>query len=155
MSEEKKLDAILNAIPWRCFHCDFITSDPAEAQAHFGERDDAEEFTPICKWWSGVDDDERKHIFQELQRDLAREQDHNGHLRLEIENLEDKVGAQEAEMHSYKPFKECLSIYDIFCKYDSMEGRALAAENRIQMLLDAMNSRGFIATFSDDEVSIV
>lgn len=54
MSDDKKMDAILAAIPWRCFHCDFITNDPAEAQAHFGDQDDASEFVPICKWWSGM-----------------------------------------------------------------------------------------------------
>ena len=23
---------------WRCFHCDYVTSDPQQAALHFGER---------------------------------------------------------------------------------------------------------------------
>ncbi len=127
---EKKLDAIINAIPWRCFHCDFITSDRAEAQAHFGERDDAEEFKPICKWWANMDDQDRKEQFQDMVilQDISAEE--NQKLREEIEDLEGMVGTQESQIKSYKPFRECRSIHDIFCLYDSMEGRALAAEER-------------------------
>lgn len=134
MSDEKKMDSILSAIPWRCFHCDFITNDPAEAQAHFGERDDAEEFKPICKWWAGMDDDERKYVFQSLQRDIAAEQDENSSLRTKIEGLEYQVDSQEGAIKSYKPFRECHSIYEVFCLYDSMEGRALAAEEKLALL---------------------
>lgn len=127
---EKKLDAIIEAIPWRCFHCDFITSDRTEAQAHFGERDDAEEFKPICKWWANMDDQERKELFQDMVilQDISAEE--NQKLREEIEDLEGMVGTQESQIRSYKPFKDCCSIHDIFCLYDSMEGRALAAEER-------------------------
>jgi len=127
---EKKLDAIIEAIPWRCFHCDFITSDRTEAQAHFGERDDAEEFKPICKWWANMDDQERKELFQDMVilQDISAEE--NQKLREEIEDLEGMVGTQESQIRSYKPFKDCRSIHDIFCLYDSMEGRALAAEER-------------------------
>jgi hypothetical protein len=57
-TSEQKMDAILNATPWRCFHCDFITSDRAEAEAH-------------------------------------------------------------------------NSIYDVFCVYDSMEGRAITAKGKL------------------------
>lgn len=33
------------AVPWRCFHCDFITSDHDEAAQHFGRFDDC---VPAC-----------------------------------------------------------------------------------------------------------
>jgi hypothetical protein len=130
MSEQKKMDAILEAIPWRCFHCDFITSDRAEAQAHFGDRDDGEEFKPICKWWDIMDDEERKEAFQDAMRDLNEGAQENMNLREQVEDLEGQIGTQESQIRSYKPFKDCRSIYDIFCLYDSMEGRALAAEER-------------------------
>ena len=130
MSEQKKMDAILEATPWRCFHCDFITSDRAEAQAHFGDRDDGEEFKPICKWWDRMDDEERKEAFQDAMRDLNEGAQENLNLREQVEDLEGIVGTQESQIKSYKPFRECRSIHDIFCLYDSMEGRALAAEER-------------------------
>jgi hypothetical protein len=38
MSDELKADAILAALPWRCFQCDFVTSDPEEALAHKEDR---------------------------------------------------------------------------------------------------------------------
>ena len=131
MSEQKKMDAILEATPWRCFHCDFITSDSAEAQAHFGDRDDGDEFKPICKWWDRMEDDsERITTLQDTIRELNNGADENMKLREEIECLEEQIGTQESQIKSYKPFRECRSIHDIFCLYDSMEGRALAAEER-------------------------
>ena len=130
MSEQKKMDAILEATPWRCFHCDFITSDHAEAQAHFGDRDDGEEFKPICKWWDRMDDEERKEAFQDAMRDLNEGAQENMNLREQVEDLEGQIGTQESQIRSYKPFKDCRSIHDIFCLYDSIEGRALAAEER-------------------------
>ena len=51
---------------WRCFGCDFVTSDPKAAEAHFGDGDEASEFVPVCKWWAESDDDERKRGYQDL-----------------------------------------------------------------------------------------
>ena len=134
MSDELKTDAILTALPWRCFQCDFVTSDPEEALAHFGDRDDGEEFKPICKWWAGMDDDERKRTFQDLQRDFARGAEENMRLNDKIEGLECNLEALTIAIRGYKPFRGCSSIYDVFCLYDSMEGRALAAEERLAEL---------------------
>lgn len=58
---------------WRCFHCDFHTTSRAEAEAHFGDRDDAEEFKPICKWWSWMDEGERRAQFQAVILELNAE----------------------------------------------------------------------------------
>jgi hypothetical protein len=142
-NDEKKMDAILAATPWRCFHCDFVTNNRAEAQSHFGDQDDAEEFTPMCKWWTSMDDTERKHAFQDLQRELTAEQDENGNLRREVEQLEYQVGGQESEIKSCKPFKDCRSIRDIFNVYDSMEGKYLAAKERENVLIEAVNNARF------------
>ena len=76
---------------WRCFHCEFTTSDEAEAQAHFGDRDDAEEFTPICKWWAEMDDTARKHQFQDLQKSLTRTQEHEADLEEQVRKLEEAL----------------------------------------------------------------
>jgi hypothetical protein len=133
MNGDKKIDAILSAIPWRCFHCDFITTDPAEAESHFGERDDAEEFNPICKWWDRMGDDERIATLQSYIKDIRAEQEENYRLRRQIEGLEYQVDAPPP-WKGYRVFRECTSINEIFCLYDSMEGRALAAEEQIKKL---------------------
>lgn len=130
MNDTEKTDAILNAIPWRCFHCDFITADRAEAEAHFGDRDDAEEFKPICKWWAAISADERLLHLQQALKDLAAEQRENMSQRVAIEGLTYQVDGIPMQIKSYLPFRNCGSIYDIFCVYDSMEGRALAAEEK-------------------------
>jgi hypothetical protein len=56
--------------------------------------------------------------------------------------LEYQTEGQIHAINSYKPFREakCRSIYDIFCLYDSMEGRALAAESRLAEPAPAVTS---------------
>jgi len=130
-TEEMKADAILNAIPWRCFHCDFVTNDLGEAQAHFGDRDDADEFTPICKWWDRLSEDERLANHQQTLKELEAERNETDRQRVAIEGLEYQIDSILAQIKSFKPFRGCNSIYDVFCVYDSMEGRALAAEERL------------------------
>ena len=129
--DEKKMGAILNATPWRCFHCDFITADREEAAAHFGDRDDAEEFKPICKWWASLAEDERLGTLQDTIQQLNAEQRENMSHRTAIEGLEYQVGTHAGIFNSYKPFRGCTSMYEVFCVYDSMEGRALAAEEKL------------------------
>lgn len=128
----KATEAILNAVPWRCFHCDFITTDPKEAQAHFGDRDDASEFTPTCKWWLSMPDSERAVTLQDTVKQLTDEQDHSANLSIQVEALTYQVEAQTACIQSYKPFRSCRTINDVFCLFDSMEGRALAAEEQLK-----------------------
>jgi len=137
MSKEK-MDVILSAIPWRCFHCDFITNDPTEAEAHFGDRDDAEEFKPICKWWDRTGEDERISILQGYIRDIRSEQEENHKRRIEIEGLEYQLQPHRSVFKGYKPFRDCCSVHDVFCVYDSMEGRALAAEEKVNNLTGAL-----------------
>jgi len=130
--EQKQVDAILSALPWRCFQCDFITSDPEEAAAHFGDRDDGEEFKPICKWWERMDDAERLETMQDQVRELNRGAEELIKLRDHVEALEEQLANQENAIKSYKPFRECRSINDVFNLFDSMEGRALAAEEQLK-----------------------
>jgi len=142
MSEEKKLDAILAATPWRCFHCDFITNDPQEAEAHFGDRDDAEEFKPICKWWANISDDERVAVLQGTIKDLHQEQRENMSLRTAIDGLEYQVSTHAGIFSNYRPFRNCTNMYEVFCVYDSMEGRALAAEEKVAAQMGTEEERG-------------
>jgi hypothetical protein len=129
--EQKKMDAILAAVPWRCFHCDFITSDHEEARIHFGDRDDAEDFKPICNWWASMSEDERLIQFKDALKALEREHNENDRQRVAIEGLEYQIDSIPQQIKSYKPFRQCNSIYDVFCVFDSMEGRALAAEEKV------------------------
>ena len=135
--EQKREDAILAALPWRCFHCDFVTSDPAEALAHFGERDDAEEFKPICKWWDSLSENERKITLQDTLKQLRERDDELMRAQTKIEGLEYQVDSFESCIRSYKPFKNCRTIHDVFCLFDSMEGRAIAAEERLKEITNA------------------
>ena len=115
---------------WRCFHCGFETNNPVEAEAHFGERDDAAEFTPTCTWWAKLSASERAQEFQDLRQQLNEERDESGRLNIANEGLQYRVDGQLSEIHSFAPFRECRSIHDIFHLYDSMEGRALLAEEQ-------------------------
>lgn len=133
-NKETPSDVILKAMPWRCFYCDFITIDRAEAQAHFGDTDDAEEFKPVCKWWASMSADDKIFHLQQALKDLEEERRQNDSHRVAIEGLTYQVDGIPMQIKSYKPFRECGSIYDIFCIYDSMEGRALAAEARLEQL---------------------
>jgi hypothetical protein len=89
--EDKRLDQILQAIPWRCFHCDFVTSDPEKAEAHFGDGDDASEFVPVCRWWANSEDDERKRDYQDLLMELKRGADENTRLSEDNDRLREET----------------------------------------------------------------
>ncbi len=98
---------------WRCFHCGFETCDPAEAEAHFGERDDPEEFTPTCTWWSKLTREERAQEIQDLQRQFTAEQDENGTLRIKIEGLEYRLVEARRVLGIVAPYHE-----DCYCNDD-------------------------------------
>jgi hypothetical protein len=76
---------------WRCFHCDFHTTNRRDAEAHFGDRDDAEEFKPICKWWSNMDDAERREQFQGVIRQMNDVTEDNNGLIERIGRAEDRI----------------------------------------------------------------
>ena len=116
---------------WRCFHCGFETADRAEAEAHFGDRDDAEEFKPLCRWWASMSAEERGETLQDTIEQLNSERDENAVLRSKIEGLEYRVHGIASEIKSFKPFRDCESIHQVFHVYDSMEGRMLVAEEKL------------------------
>jgi hypothetical protein len=100
---------------WECFHCEFKTSDEAEAEAHFGDRDDPEECKPICKWWQRMGVDERLEQFQDVIQQLNYERMENfnldkqiGPLRSRIADLEAKVEALTAENGIL-----CVQLFDV------------------------------------------
>lgn len=116
---------------WRCFHCGFETSDEREAAAHFGDRDEVE---ALCQTWQTLNADGRAQEYQSIQRELTAERDDNRRLRGRVEDLEYQVDGQHAAIASFRPFRECTTISQIFHVYDSMEGRALASEAKLTWL---------------------
>ena len=52
-------------------------------------------------------------------------------------------------MKQYRPFAKCDSMQDVFNVYDSMEGRALAFEEREKVLVEAVNEAGFAVYLTD------
>jgi hypothetical protein len=77
VAENSRLTAALGEAQrkWRCFYCEFATDNPVEAEAHFGDRDDAGEFKPICKWWARMDDSERRETLQDLSKQVRELQE--------------------------------------------------------------------------------
>lgn len=116
----------LDDITWTCFHCGFSTRNEQFAAAHFGERDEP----ALCRSWAQLNADGRVHEYQSVVAQLDAERSANAILQSKIEGLEYQVDGRHAEIVSFKPFRECQSIQDIFNVYDSIEGRALAAEER-------------------------
>jgi hypothetical protein len=112
---------------YRCFHCGFETADEKEAAAHFGDRD--EEFA-LCQMWASITADDKIRELQSTIRELEGERQDNALLRVRIEGLEYRFEGQRSEIHSFKPFRECDTIQQVFNVYDSMEGRALAGEEQ-------------------------
>lgn len=134
---------------WRCFHCGFETSDRKEASGHFGEF--GEEY-PLCIHWSDLDADGKASEFQSINAELEGEREENLKLRQQVEQLEYLTGSQEADISSR--FKGCRTINEAFFKYDSMEGRALAAEARIAALEAALQEIAEVCDGGDGEVDL-
>lgn len=139
LADVAELEARLMASEkWICFHCGFETSDRDEAHAHFGDRDDAEEFTPTCTWWAKLTAEERAQEIQDLLQQITAEQNDNGLLRSQIEGLEHQAKGQLHEIQGFKAFSKCTSVTEVFQLYDSMEGRALLAEQDVVELVNAL-----------------
>lgn len=128
---------------WLCFHCGFETADHNEAAAHFGDCDDAEECTPLCKWWQRMGEDERKATLQDLILELNETRDEVSRQRVEIEGLECRVASATDAIGSR--FKGCRSIQEIFNLYDSLEGRALVAEERLKLSRNGLVAMAILA----------
>lgn len=77
---------------WRCFHCGFETANSKEAAAHFGDRDDAEEFKPLCRWWQNMTPEERGEALQDSIQQLNDEQEDSVRLRAQLSEAQRKLG---------------------------------------------------------------
>ena len=109
---------------WVCFYCGDVFTTIGAASDHFGGDPGA---TAACKIKFG----EELGLVMELRK--AEEEAREWRSRAleaeqQVESLECTVATLVADIQSYKPFRNCRTIRDIFFVYDSMEGRALAAE---------------------------
>lgn len=143
LASEKKLQTkqqVQQPIIWICFHCGFETSDRDEAESHFGDMDD---FEPLCKHWSRMTAEDRAGEIQSAIQELNGERRRVESLQIANEGLQYRVDSLEASIQSYKPFRECRNIHDVWCLYDSMEGRALAAEERLKKVSTCFGLREY------------
>lgn len=116
--------------PWICFHCGFESLNYEEAKSHFGDRDDE---SPICVFWRDLDAEGKLSKHQAVVAELAAERDENARYRSTIEGLEYRLLGFENLVTSR--FPKCSTLGQAFNLYDSMEGRALAAEEQVKNLI--------------------
>jgi hypothetical protein len=64
---------------WRCFHCDEVFTDPAEAELHFGETQFAE---PLCQETLTAAD------LRELQKELSTYRQEDTDLHRQLRSME-------------------------------------------------------------------
>lgn len=121
-----------DAIAWVCFHCGYQADNEVDASAHFGDRDDP----ALCRTWAELNSDGKLAELQSLTAELSAEREQNVFHRLVIEGLEYRL--LEYENLAASRFKGCKSLNDAFKMYDSMEGRALTAELKLDMLFKAV-----------------
>lgn len=107
---------------WTCFHCGDTFHGQAQARNHFGWTTDAE---PGCVLKLSAED-------RSLLRHVRAQEIRNAELTADLHNettlSQHHSHATRAELQGFKPFRQCATIQDVFNVYDSMEGRALAAE---------------------------
>jgi hypothetical protein len=106
---------------WTCFHCGETFTTPGSARDHFGTHLYDK---PGCLL--KVEVGEERGLLMELRKAQAKIDE------LRSEQMTDRqfYWRLECDLQYWKPFRGCKSLQDVFNRYDSMEGRALAAEER-------------------------
>lgn len=129
MSSEYKTEEEYRKGGWRCFHCDETFTTPGAAADHFGNYLNS---TPGCIIKIQVGD-ERGWLME-----LRKLQKENEHLRQQMnEGYWDMTvfhNHLQTHIQSYRPFRKCNTLQDVFFEFDSIEGRALAAEEKLKEL---------------------
>lgn len=130
MADEEPLTYTMPPGGWVCFHCGEKLTTVGAAQDHFGAKPQA---LAGCQIKAG---EERGLLMALRKTEASRDEwmDLCTQARMEVERLECQVESLTSAMQSYKPFRNCKSIADVFFLFDSMEGRALAAEARLKEL---------------------
>jgi hypothetical protein len=120
---------------WTCFHCGETFHVEAQARGHFGSDVSGE---PMCVM--------RANAFARVPRTEWPLMYRLRELEAEVEKLRRDSGEDVSSDRAYRArvesdirgmavaFKDCRTLRDVFNAYDSMEGRALAAEERLPVL---------------------
>jgi hypothetical protein len=114
---------------WTCFHCGETFTTQGGAAFHFGADPSA---TPGCMIKVTVGDERGWLIeIRKLEREVRR-------LTHDIQNEISVTAVYHEslarELQKVKPFAKCSTLQDVFNVWDSMEGRALAAEERLRSM---------------------
>lgn len=80
----------LAAGKWRCFHCDFATSDRIAAEIHFG---DGEGSAPICLEWSKMTEDERLIVWADGEQQLLQAREDLAASEAKVKKLTEDIDA--------------------------------------------------------------
>jgi hypothetical protein len=129
--EQSVLDALQTALQqktWRCFHCDEVFTDEAEAKFHFGVRGDGDvEDVAACQLTR-----EDVESIREMQAEVDEAR------------ADQRVANVDAEAY-HQLSSELARLFDgartghgAWLKWEAMEGRALAAEERANDLLSKL-----------------
>lgn len=120
---------------WTCFHCGDTFTCEKTARTHFGATPDA---VPGCLLRMQEGDRPMLRLVRSLEADVAK-------LRAEAEDdySQRYYSRVESDIRGTAPaFKECRTLRDVFNLFDSMEGRALAAEEQISLGSPERNANG-------------
>jgi hypothetical protein len=112
---------------YTCFHCHETFTDEIEAAGHFGVDENAK---PGCIL--AMPRGEERGLLLALR---ATEQQAIALMNQVHEQTAPSRRLQAlvtASIRSFTPFRECDTLQDVFNVYDSMEGRALAAEKTLR-----------------------
>lgn len=136
MKSEYASEEEYRAVPWRCFHCNETFTTPGAAADHFGKYVDS---IPGCVLKVQLGD-ERGWLME-----LRRLQEENAHLREQMNEEYWDQGAFNAHLktllQTYRPFRRCETLQGAYMVFDSMEGRALAAEERLAQIASLSPSK--------------
>lgn len=108
---------------WRCFHCDEVFTNEADAGVHFGAAPDGR-----AGCLEKVSAPEQNLL---LALRLVIEEFRRLQLQVSEEITNDAYfyGRLRSSLALIKPFKDCISLHEVANLFDSLEGRVLAAED--------------------------
>lgn len=108
---------------WRCFHCDEVFTDPAEARQHFGSRRFAD--VPACQ------------LTPEDVRELRALETANERLRCKNEELDDTARLYHEQCAE---IKRLIGDRSLFMELDYRNGEKIVLEARATRLASALQS---------------
>jgi hypothetical protein len=111
---------------WTCFHCGETFTTVGSAGDHFGNHPGA---LPGCM--ERVRLGEERGLLMSLRKAEARIAELLSDIHNESSYSAGFYAALGCSIQSFKAFKHCRSLQDVFNLYDSMEGRALSAEEKL------------------------